>query len=322
MSLRIGILGPIPRDTITTHRGEEIKKYGCVTHPAVGLSRLLGADDRVVPVAHIHEVDEDAVVELLEPYGNIELQHISSIHDQGAVVQLVFVNQNDREETQTGAMRPISPTDVLGAECSVYVCVPITDYEVPLDTLVSIKEDAEALVIFDAHGPTTQVDLSGHRFRVHWLDMLDWLPYIDVLKMNLEESLYCYYPPGEVGDYDAGQRDHLAALAELVLGAGVQHLYVTLDSDGCQWFTKVDGVIQSVFVPAYPVDHVVDTTGCGDSFAGGLAFGFGRFGDPLLAAQYANILGAMRTQGKTFEVFHDFEKTERMRQEYYGAKGS
>ena len=129
MSLRIGILGPIPRDTITTHRGEEIKKYGCVTHPAVGLSRLLGADDRVVPVAHIHEVDEDAVVELLEPYGNIELHHISSVHDQGAVVQLVFVNQNDREETQTGAMRPISPTDVLGAECSVYVCVPITDYE-------------------------------------------------------------------------------------------------------------------------------------------------------------------------------------------------
>jgi len=30
----------------------------------------------------------------------------------------------------------------------------------------------------------------------------------------------------------------------------------------------------------------------------------------------------MRTQGKTFEVFHDFEKTERMRQEYYGAKAS
>jgi hypothetical protein len=30
----------------------------------------------------------------------------------------------------------------------------------------------------------------------------------------------------------------------------------------------------------------------------------------------------MRTQGKTFEVFQDFEQTERMRQEYYGAKES
>ena len=41
MCLRIGLVGPIPKDTITTHRGEEIEKYGCITHPAIGLSKLL-----------------------------------------------------------------------------------------------------------------------------------------------------------------------------------------------------------------------------------------------------------------------------------------
>mgnify|MGYP000577103952 CR=1 FL=1 len=64
----------------------------------------------------------------------------------------------------------------------------------------------------------------------------------------------------------------------------------------------------------------MDTTGCGDSFAGGLAYGFGRHADPYLAAQYANILGAMRTQGKTFEVFKDLQTTEQMIAHFYGSE--
>jgi hypothetical protein len=319
MSLRIGLLGPIPKDTITTHRGEKIKKYGGVIHPTIGLSKLLTEKDSLVPVAHINKEDEEAIFKLLKQYSNIELTHISSEHNQGSVVQLVFLNQNDREETQTGAMRPIVSSDLQGVDCSVYVCVPITDYEVPLKTLMAIKSTSDSLIIFDAHGPTTQVDDKGNRLRVHWLDMIDWLPYIDVLKMNLEESQYCYFPPDKIQNYDPLQRDHLDSFAKIVLEAGVKHLFVTLDSEGCQWFTKEGGKINSVFIQAYPVDNVVDTTGCGDSFAGGLAYGFARYSDPLIAAQFANLLGAMRTQGKTFEVFKDLETTEQMRQTFYGS---
>jgi adenosine kinase len=50
--------------------------------------------------------------------------------------------------------------------------------------------------------------------------------------------------------------------------------------------------------------EVIDTTGCGDSFAGGV--GFGLLEHPtnyIQAAQYGNTLGALRTQGKTFNVF-------------------
>jgi adenosine kinase len=57
-------------------------------------------------------------------------------------------------------------------------------------------------------------------------------------------------------------------------------------------------------VPAVKVKEVIDTTGCGDSFAGGV--GYGLLEDPanyIKAAQYGNTLGALRTQGKTFNVF-------------------
>ena len=66
-------------------------------------------------------------------------------------------------------------------------------------------------------------------------------------------------------------------------------------------------------MPSVPVADVVDTTGCGDSFAGGL--GFGLLGSPLdflRAARYANALGAQRTQGRTFEVFKSRADTDKM----------
>ena len=49
---------------------------------------------------------------------------------------------------------------------------------------------------------------------------------------------------------------------------------------------------------------MIDTTGCVDSFAGGV--GYGLLEGPtnyVKAAQYGNTLGALRTQGKTFNVF-------------------
>ena len=41
-------------------------------------------------------------------------------------------------------------------------------------------------------------------------------------------------------------------------------------------------------------------------------------GDYIKAAQYANVLGALRTQGKDFNVFKSFAETEQIIQDTYG----
>ena len=59
------------------------------------------------------------------------------------------------------------------------------------------------------------------------------------------------------------------------------------------------------------VGQVIDTTGCGDSFAGGLGFGLlQKPKDYIGAARFGNALGALRTQGKTFSVFKSLKETE------------
>ena len=84
-------------------------------------------------------------------------------------------------------------------------------------------------------------------------------------------------------------------------------------------YTLVDGELHQQHVPSVHVEHVIDTTGCGDSFAGGVAFSLLlNPDDTIRAAQYGNAMGAQRTQGKTFEVFKSLEETNKMLEDTYG----
>ena len=82
-------------------------------------------------------------------------------------------------------------------------------------------------------------------------------------------------------------------------------------------YTQDQGVRKTEFISAVKVDNVVDTTGCGDSFAGGLAYGYLSALDHQKAAQFANAFGALRTQGSTFEVFKTLQETEELIRKNY-----
>ncbi|MEZ4857869.1 MAG: PfkB family carbohydrate kinase [Flavobacteriaceae bacterium] len=312
----IAVLGPIPRDYIITHNNEIIQKYGCATHTAIAISNLLEDRGVIYPVTHIRKQDEAGIKALFAPYTNINTQYISSEADQGDVIQLKFVDQNKRIETQTAFMKPIMPEDVAPLlHCSVFVCVPVTDFEVPLETLIYIKENSKASIVFDAHGPTTALTVRGQRVTKFWVDRDMWLPYIDVLKMNLEEANCSWfqneYSLEELQNNEEIATEQLPKFAEYCLKHGLKALYVTLDSRGTMVYTLEKGVLKQELVPSVPVTTVIDTTGCGDSFAGGIAFSLlDNPQDFIKAAQFGNAMGAQRTQGKTFEVFKSLAETQ------------
>jgi sugar/nucleoside kinase (ribokinase family) len=315
---RIAILGPIPRDHITTHRGEVIRKYGCVTHPVIALSKLSAGTIEVVPVSHVRKLDHPAINEVFLGYKGVNLNHITSVHDQGAIISLRFIDQNNRLEKQTGYMNPIIPDDVKQLlDCSAFVFVPISDYEISLETLKYLKSESKGVIIFDAHGPTTACLTTGDRQRRFWLERDQWLPYIDVLKMNLEEAYCCMFKKEyEEKDFEIGEelrRDQLTEFAKHCLDQGTKCVFITIDSRGCIVYYKKGDTFHEELVSSVRVDRVIDTTGCGDSFAGGLSFGLVENpGDYISAAQYGNALGALRTQGKTFEVFRSLEETKKI----------
>jgi sugar/nucleoside kinase (ribokinase family) len=312
---RIAIVGPIPRDHIVTHQGDLIQKWGCVTHPVIALSAMAGEDIEIVPVSHVRTVDMDNVREVFQGYKGINLDHVTCENDQGDIISLRFVDVNNRLERQTGFMDPILPRDMEGLlDCDVFVFIPISDYEISIDTLKYLKKkNKKGVIIFDAHGPTTACLFDGERKRKFWVDRDQWLPYIDVLKMNLEEAHASWFKKEyEREDFDETELDlnEMRTFANHCLDKGVKCVAITMDSRGCMVFYKDKRAYKEVLVPAVKVNNVIDTTGCGDSFAGGV--GFGLLKDPknyIEAVQYGNTLGALRTQGKTFAVFKSLQET-------------
>lgn len=321
--LKIVVAGPIPRDTISTYENDIIMRYGCVTHPVIALAKLLDAEGVVVPVSNMHKKDESGITAEFAPFKNIDLSGINTKEDSGTVILLDFKDQNNREEKQLACMNPIRPKHIKKhLDAAVFVFVPITDFEISLSTLKHIKKHSDATIVFDAHGATTAMDVKGHRHRKFWVDRDEWLPYIDVLKMNLEES-QCMSFANEYEHeipsiYDENATEHLDDLAKHVLKKGVSYFYVTMDSRGCILYSLQDNQLKKDWIASVKVDKVVDTTGCGDSFAGGLAYGFAKYDDPIKAGQFANILGARRTQGKNWDVFKTAEETENIRLQNYG----
>jgi len=64
----------------------------------------------------------------------------------GTVIELRFLNQNNRLEKQTAFMNPILPEDVAPfLDVDAFVFVPITDFEISLSTLQYIKKTAKEL---------------------------------------------------------------------------------------------------------------------------------------------------------------------------------
>jgi len=233
---KVAVLGPIPNDQVVTHAGERFHKYGGAMFTAAALSVLLDTGDTVVPIAHVRREDEGPIKQILEAFPNIDTSGITSPADQGDVVELRYVDQNRRIERQTSFMNPILPADVDKVlDADMFVCVPITDYEVGQPTLRHIKENSRATVVLDAHGPATTLTRGGERHPRVWADQEVWFPYIDILKMNLDEASSTWL--GESAEVTADppslSDEQLCDLGHHCLDRGVGAVCVTLDERGC-----------------------------------------------------------------------------------------
>lgn len=331
MPYKIAVLGPIPRDEVTTRDGVELHRYGCVLYTTAVLSALMGDTGAIVPVSHVRRADAPAVRELLDGLAGVDASRVADDRDSGAVIRLTYSEHNRRSECQTGFMSPITADDIAGLfDSDAFVLVPVTDYEISLDVLRTIRARCDALVVFDAHGPTSTVTRHGERHLKYWIDRDQWLPYIDVLKMNLEEAACTWFAP-EYTRADLELRrdgydlplDEVRQLAEHCLDRGVAAVVVTLDEGGCVvYFRDRSGTTREEFVGRIEVSRVIDTTGCGDSFAGGIAFGLLHTGDYIDACRYGNAAGAQRCSATEQLSFCDLAATDRQIREAYAASGA
>ena len=165
--------------------------------------------------------------------------------------------------------------------------------------------------------------MGGERQHRLWAERDAWLPSIDILKMNLEEAGCSWFPregdDGATGMGDPMSEEEMPRFAEHCLRRGVKAVCVTLDQSGCAAYSlDADGNLAEHIVPRIPVEHVVDTTGCGDSFAAGMAFGYLLAADVVQACQYGNAMGAQRCAGSELAIYLPRAETDAQIERTYG----
>jgi adenosine kinase len=264
------------------------EQYGCVLYPTLALASLLQPPSTIHPVANVGEEDMPLLRRLLGLHRHIDLTGLRATPEGTNRIFLKYISESERLEKQTNRMKPISFEDLQPfIESDAFIFVPVTDFEVPLDTVERLRKASSGLILFDAHGPTNSIDPENNRVLQAWSDIEEWLPHIDILKMNETEAAY------SAGVNLAGEEEMVEA-AERWIEKGIKQVVITLGSQGALVVYSETEAVYHAHIPPVPVERVVDTTGAGDSFAAGYIYGLMKYGNPVVAAMFGNAVAGQK----------------------------
>ena len=291
--MKIGIAGPLSKDTVIWENGESLSKFGAVVYSTTALAKLFEeSKDEVVCLSHVAENDLAEINRLLT-HPNIKLNLISHNVD-GTEIVLMYVDQHERVSKQTRIMTPLSSQEIsLLADCDFVILMPLNETDIGLEQLRRLREQSSATIFLDIHGLITGVDERGRRYKKNWEQANEWLRLIDILKMNEREASLA---AGRIFD---GFNDYLQFAIEIVK-KDVNVVWITFGDQSSLIVWQRNRKLYWGTVPVTNAGEVVDTIGCGDTASAGFAYAYERLHSPLMAVVMGNLLGSMKAT--TYDV--------------------
>lgn len=285
--MKIGIVGPISKDTVIWPNGEVLSKFGAVVYSAIALAKLFeGSSDEVVCVSHVSLNDLEEIKELLA-HPNIRLTLIAD-QLEGTEIVLRYLDQHERVSRQSRLMTPITSKEIsMLTGCNFLILMPLNESDIGLEQLRQFRDQSSATVFLDIHGLITGVDKQGNRFKKNWEQPDEWFKLIDILKMNDKEASWA------AGRLINEFHDYLQFAVEVV-GKGVNTVWITFGDQSSLVVWRRDNRKLWATVPVMNTGDVVDTIGCGDTASAGFAYAYERLHGSLFAVVMGNLMGSMK----------------------------
>ncbi|SDV49550.1 carbohydrate kinase family protein [Chitinasiproducens palmae] len=248
---------------------------GCAGNIAYGLN-LLGGDARIM--ATVGETDAKAYLDHLDSLG-LRRDHVRVIPGQNTAQASVM---SDLENNQITSFHP-------GAMMFSHQ-----------NRIADVAREDIRIAIVAPDGP------DGMRSHCAGLaeagipfifDPGQGLPLFDgaTLRTMIEQSTYL-----TVNDYESKLLADKTGLSEREIAERVQALVVTRGAEGSQIHHRGE----VIDIPAVKPAGVVDPTGCGDAFRGGLLYGIEQGFDWPTSGRLASLMGALKIAQKGPQTYH------------------
>ncbi|MFN8473203.1 MAG: carbohydrate kinase family protein [Anaerolineae bacterium] len=227
---------------------------GAARNIAENLARL-GIDTILLSVVGGDSFGQTILAHTAEAGVNVENVMVSSDHPSGAYMALL-----DEDGRLVVALDEMSAIEEMTPECVAAhkgllygADMLIFDGNLPIETMAALTEFAHLEGIPVCVDPTSVTLAPG---------ITPFLDRIDLFMPNLAEAqVFC--------DCEASNGRDAITVARKLVQLGVDTAVIALGADGVAWASSDE----SGWIPAFPIDEVVDTVGAGAALTAGVVFG-------------------------------------------------
>ena len=259
------VVGSVALDTLETPHGRADNALGgSATHFALSASRF-------APVRMVGVVGKDFPSEHVEMLRAQKIDLTGLEHAEGKTFRW-----HGRFEGDMGRATTVSVD--LGVFLTFQPKVPASHASTPYVLLGNCAPATQAAVLAQLKSPTfVMLDTMNLWIGTQRPALVELLPKVSAVCINFEEAL-------QLADTTSG-----AKAVRKILDLGVKTLIMKRGEHGATLATR-DGQFS---VPSFPTDRVVDPTGAGDSFAGGMLGYLAQAGPEKDALRRAMVYGSV-----------------------------
>lgn len=245
---------------------------GCAGNIAYSLNALGG---RALPMATVGSDGAD-YVERLRTLG-IGTEFIREVSDSYTAQAMIMTDRDNNQITafHPGAMQQAHVTRI-EARSDIRLGIVAPDGREAMVQHAAQFKAAGIPFVFD---PGQGLPMFDGKELAHFIDQADWVV---------------------VNDYEGKMLSDRTGWDSAAISRRVKGLVVTLGADGCEVWTEGT----SVHVPAVTPAAIVDPTGCGDAWRGGLLYGLEQGWDLRRCAALGNRVGALKIACRGPQNYH------------------